>query len=103
MHRGLPEGGELLQLRAHVVHRRILQRRCVKHYNNAAREFYANTTRKFSEKGADFSGESLLQRQFVLTGAVDMIKVQLAFSSSDMRERSTVLLLLQTDSRYLDI
>ncbi|KAL0270939.1 UNVERIFIED_CONTAM: hypothetical protein PYX00_008205 [Menopon gallinae] len=51
------------------------------------------------EKGADFSGESLLQRQFVLNGAVDMIKVQLAFSSSDIRERSTVLLLLQTDSR----
>lgn len=32
------------------------------------------------EKGADFSGESLLQRKFVLNGKVDQVKVQLAFS-----------------------
>lgn len=32
------------------------------------------------EKGADFSGESLLQRKFMLTGKVDQVKVQLAFS-----------------------
>lgn len=49
------------------------------------------------EKGADFSGESLLQRQFVLSGTVDTIKIQLAFSSSETRTRNTVLLLVQTE------
>ncbi|KAK6631049.1 hypothetical protein RUM44_003221 [Polyplax serrata] len=51
------------------------------------------------EKGADFSGESLLQRQFVLEDQVKTIKVQLAFSSSDPRQRNTVLLLVQTEKK----
>ncbi|XP_065204178.1 axotactin isoform X2 [Planococcus citri] len=50
------------------------------------------------EKGADFSGESVLQRKFVLEGPVRQIKVQLAFSSSDKREKKTALLLLQTEN-----
>lgn len=51
------------------------------------------------EKGADFSGESVLQRNFSLVGPVDQIKVQLAFSSSDARDRSTTILLLQTENK----
>lgn len=52
-----------------------------------------------TEKGADFSGESVLQRKFVLEGPVTHIKVQLAFSSSDKREKKTALLLLQTENK----
>ncbi|XP_014243197.1 contactin-associated protein like 5-1 isoform X3 [Cimex lectularius] len=50
------------------------------------------------EKGADFGGESVLQRKFTLeaNSTINNIKVQLAFSSSDNRQRSTALLLLQT-------
>lgn len=48
------------------------------------------------EKGADFSGESGLHRKFVLEGRVDEIKLQLAFSSGDLRRASRVMLLLQT-------
>ncbi|XP_039285775.1 neurexin-4 isoform X2 [Nilaparvata lugens] len=48
------------------------------------------------EKGADFSGESVLQRKFPLEGPVYQIKVQLAFSSSDDRQRNAALLLIQT-------
>lgn len=50
------------------------------------------------EKGADFNGESMLQRRFVLKGEVHEVKVQLAFSSNDLRKRYTVLLLLQTEN-----
>lgn len=50
------------------------------------------------EKGADFSGESILQRKFVLSGKVDQVKLQLAFSSGDLRRTSRVMLLLQTDN-----
>lgn len=50
------------------------------------------------EKGADFSGESVLQRKYILNGSVDNIKVQLAFSSTDMRQKYTVLLLLQSEN-----
>lgn len=50
------------------------------------------------EKGADFSGESLLQRKFVLNGKVDQVKVQLAFSSNDLRRASRVMLLLQSEN-----
>lgn len=52
-----------------------------------------------AEKGADFSGESILQRKFPLEGPVTQIKVQLAFSSSDKREKKTALLLLQTENK----
>lgn len=52
-----------------------------------------------SEKGADFSGESLLRRQFVWKDEVNAIKVQLAFSSSDTRQRNTILLLIQTEKK----
>lgn len=50
------------------------------------------------EKGADFNGESMLQRKFVLKGEVHEVKIQLAFSSNDLRKRYTVLLLLQTEN-----
>lgn len=49
------------------------------------------------EKGADFSGESILQRHFILNGTIDQIKLQLAFSSNDLRKKNTVLLLLQIE------
>lgn len=48
------------------------------------------------EKGADFSGESNLQRKFELTGKVDYMKLQLAFSSNDLRRASRIMLLVQT-------
>ncbi|XP_063977101.1 axotactin isoform X2 [Diachasmimorpha longicaudata] len=51
------------------------------------------------EKGADFGGESLLQRGFELDGEVNQIKVQLAFSTNDLRQRTSALLLLQTENR----
>ncbi|KAJ8683559.1 hypothetical protein QAD02_019351 [Eretmocerus hayati] len=50
------------------------------------------------EKGADFSGESVLQREFDLDGEVNQIKVQLAFSTND-RQRTSALLLLQTENK----
>ncbi|KAM7357468.1 axotactin isoform 3-T7 [Cochliomyia hominivorax] len=48
------------------------------------------------EKGADFSGESTLQRKFELIGKVDYVRLQLAFSSLDLRRANRVMLLLQT-------
>lgn len=49
------------------------------------------------EKGADFSGESTLQRKFELNGVkVDYVRLQLAFSSLDLRRANRVMLLLQT-------
>lgn len=51
------------------------------------------------EKGADFSGESVLQREFELEGKVNQVKVQLAFSTSELRQRTTALLLVQTDNK----
>uniref|UniRef100_A0A336LGA7 CSON009010 protein n=1 Tax=Culicoides sonorensis TaxID=179676 RepID=A0A336LGA7_CULSO len=48
------------------------------------------------EKGADFSGESALHRKFVLEGRLDEIKLQLSFSSGDLRRASRVMLLIQT-------
>lgn len=48
------------------------------------------------EKGADFSGESVLQRKFILDTDVDSVKIQLAFSSNDLRQKSNIMLLLQT-------
>lgn len=51
------------------------------------------------EKGADFSGESILLREYVLNGSVDHVKVQLAFSSMDVRQKNSVLLLLQTENK----
>ncbi|XP_037048941.1 contactin-associated protein-like 5 isoform X3 [Bradysia coprophila] len=50
------------------------------------------------EKGADFSGESALMRKYTLDGAVEKIKLQLAFSSGDLRRASRVMLLLQTEN-----
>lgn len=58
------------------------------------------------ERGAEFSGESSLQRTFTIEGKVDRIKVQLAFSSGDLRRNNRVMLLLQADkesSYYLMI
>ncbi|XP_074101561.1 axotactin isoform X2 [Cotesia typhae] len=51
------------------------------------------------EKGADFSGESNLQRGFELEGEVKQVKVQLAFSTNDLRQRTSALLLLQTENK----
>ncbi|XP_048515012.1 uncharacterized protein LOC105689244 isoform X2 [Athalia rosae] len=51
------------------------------------------------EKGAEFSGESVLQREFELNDDVNQIKIQLAFSSNDLRQRTTALLLLQTGNK----
>ncbi|XP_046397067.1 contactin-associated protein-like 2 isoform X2 [Ischnura elegans] len=51
------------------------------------------------EKGADFGGESVLQRKFQLEGPVNHVKVQLAFSSNELRHMNTVLLLLQTENK----
>lgn len=48
------------------------------------------------EKGADFNGESSLQRKFELAGKVEQVKLQLAFSGYDLRRASRVMLLLQT-------
>lgn len=52
------------------------------------------------DKGADFSGDSVLRRKFLLEGPVTQVKLNLAFSSSDKRQRSTVLLLIQTENKY---
>lgn len=51
------------------------------------------------EKGADFSGESVLQREFDLVGEVNQVKVQLAFSTNELRQRTTALLLLETENK----
>ncbi|KAG5872607.1 hypothetical protein JTB14_002128 [Gonioctena quinquepunctata] len=50
------------------------------------------------EKGAEFNGESILWREYVLNGSVDHVKFQLAFSSVDVSQKNTVLLLLQTEN-----
>lgn len=50
------------------------------------------------EKGAEFSGESGLQRNFVLMGRIDSIKLQFAFSSGDLRRANRIMVLLQTES-----
>lgn len=55
-----------------------------------------------TEKGADFSGESVLQRDFEFGGEVHQVKVQLAFSTNDLRQRTSALLLLQTENKYDD-
>lgn len=48
------------------------------------------------EKGADFSGESIMQKKFTLDGKIEKIKLQLAFSSGDLRRTSRILFLVQT-------
>lgn len=57
------------------------------------------------EKGAEFSGESGLQRKYTLSGKIDHLKLQLAFSSADLRRANRIMLLLQTEvpSYYLMI
>nr|AAD29408.1 AXO [Drosophila melanogaster] len=51
------------------------------------------------EKGADFSGESTLQRKFELpgTGRVDYVRLQTGFSSFDLRRANRIMLLMQTE------
>ncbi|KAH9638999.1 hypothetical protein HF086_000925 [Spodoptera exigua] len=51
------------------------------------------------EKGADFTGESILQRKFNMSGPVHKVKIKLAFSSNDLRQKNTVLLLVQTENK----
>lgn len=51
------------------------------------------------ENGAEFSGESGLERKYALTGSrIDQLKLKLAFSSGDLRRANRIMLLLQTDS-----
>ncbi|KAH1016826.1 hypothetical protein HUJ04_007995 [Dendroctonus ponderosae] len=50
------------------------------------------------EKGADFNGEAILSRVFVLNDTVDDVKIKVAFSSQDVRQKNTILLLLQTEN-----
>lgn len=54
------------------------------------------------EKGAEFSGEAALQRKYILkssdTGKVDHVKLQLAFSSPDLRRVNRVMLLIQSEN-----
>ncbi|XP_057659616.1 axotactin isoform X2 [Diorhabda carinulata] len=50
------------------------------------------------EIGAEFNGESIIWREYILNGSVDYVKFQLAFSSVDISQKSTVLLLLQTEN-----
>jgi hypothetical protein len=51
------------------------------------------------EKGAEFSGETGLHRKYLLADKkINKIKLQLAFSSQDVRRASRVMLLLQTES-----
>ncbi|CAG9857429.1 unnamed protein product [Phyllotreta striolata] len=52
------------------------------------------------EIGAEFNGESILRREYLLDdGPVRHVLVQLAFSSVDPSQKNTVLLLLQTEMR----
>ncbi|XP_078037835.1 axotactin isoform X3 [Augochlora pura] len=52
------------------------------------------------EKGADFRGQSVLQREFDLVGPVNQVKVQLAFSTNEHHPtHNTTLLLLQTENK----
>lgn len=49
------------------------------------------------EKGANFLGESIMQKKFTLDGKIEKIKLQLAFSSDDLRRTaSRILFLIQT-------
>lgn len=50
------------------------------------------------EKGADFSGESILQRKYTVGKKIEQIKLQMAFSSGDLRRVNRILLLLQTEN-----
>ncbi|XP_066991342.1 axotactin isoform X2 [Anabrus simplex] len=50
------------------------------------------------EKGAEFGGESMIQRKYNPEGPVTRVKVQLAFSSNDEADKRTLLLLLQTST-----
>lgn len=48
------------------------------------------------EKGAEFSGESIMQKKFTVDGKIEKIKLQLAFSSLDLKRVNRILLLIQT-------
>lgn len=53
------------------------------------------------DKGAEFSGESGLRRKYQLTGKVDHLKMQMAFSTNDMRRAYRIMLLVQSEEpRY---
>jgi hypothetical protein len=41
----------------------------------------------------------VLQREFDLEGEVNQVKIQLAFSTNELRHRTTALLLVQTDNK----
>lgn len=50
------------------------------------------------DRGGEFSGEAGLKRKFEFTGSIDHIKLELAFSTGDLRRVPRMMLLLQTES-----
>jgi hypothetical protein len=76
---------------------------CIENFRNQEHSCNCEHTSYYGEfcsdeKGADFSGESILWREYILNGSVDHVKIQLAFSSMDVRQKNTALLLLQTEN-----
>ncbi|KAL7024734.1 hypothetical protein ACKWTF_013185 [Chironomus riparius] len=57
------------------------------------------------DRGGEFSGEAGLERKFVFNGTIDQIKLQMAFSTADVRGMPRMMLLIQTESskQYLRI
>jgi hypothetical protein len=79
---------------------------CIENFRNQEHSCNCEHTSYYGEfcsdeKGADFSGESILWREYILNGSVDHVKIQLAFSSMDVRQKNTALLLLQTENKYV--
>lgn len=53
------------------------------------------------DKGAEFSGESGLRRKYQIAGKVDHLKLQMAFSTNDMRRANRIMMLVQSEEpRY---
>lgn len=58
------------------------------------------------DRGGEFSGEAGLQRKFAFSGSIDNIKLELAFSTNDLRKGvPRMMLLVQTESpkQYITI
>lgn len=78
---------------------------CIEDFRNQEHTCHCEHTSYYGEfcseeKGAEFSGESILWREYFLNASVDHVKIQLAFSSLDIRQKNTVLLLIQTENKY---
>lgn len=52
-----------------------------------------------SEKAADFGAEGVLLRAFDLDSEVNQVKIKLAFSSNDLHQRTSALLLVQSENK----